>query len=141
MYALKAGILIESVLAILTFIFAQQITWLFTWSSESARIIDDLVLFLRVMWITFPATACGMISSALFQGTGKGLAALIMTLIRTLVFTVPFAWFLGIFLKKGLLGIWIGMVLAGIVYTPIAYGWVVTYIRKLREGDGVSPRI
>ena len=49
MYALKAGVLVEGFLALLTLIFATQITWIFTWSVATAGIIDDLILFLRVI--------------------------------------------------------------------------------------------
>lgn len=134
-YALKGGVLIESVLALVTFIFAAHITWIFTWSEESARIINDLTLFLQVVWVVFPTVAFGMLSSAMFQGAGKGLNALIMTLVRTLIFTVPFAWFFGIFLDGGLLGVWIGMVVAGFASVPIAFGWATWYLRKLRKSE------
>lgn len=137
-YALKASVLIESVLALLTFIFAAQITWIFTWSKESSRIISDLTLFLQVIWLLLPTVAFGMLSSAMFQGVGKGLNALIITLIRTLVFTVPFAWFLGIYLDWGLVGIWIGMVAAGIAYIPIGFGWAILYVRKLGRSKHIS---
>jgi len=130
-YALKAGVLTEIALALIILIFASQITWIFTWSKGSARIVSDLILFLRVLWLLLPTVAFGMLSSAMFQGVGKGLNALIMTVIRTLVFTVPFAWFLGIYLDWGLRGIWIGMVAAGIAYIPIAFGWAISCMRKL----------
>jgi putative MATE family efflux protein len=98
LFALKAGVLVECVLAVLTFLFASQITWIFTWSEDTARIIGDLTQLLRVVWIFFPTVAFGMLSSAMFQGAGKGMTALIMTVLRTLVFTVPFVWFFGIVL-------------------------------------------
>ncbi|MFC1531921.1 MATE family efflux transporter [Thermodesulfobacteriota bacterium] len=140
MFALKAGIIVESILALLTLAFAPQITWIFTWSKESSRIVIDLILFLRVSCFFFPTVAFGMLSSAMFQGTGKGLNALIMTLIRTLVFTVPFAWFFGIYLGKGLLGVWIGMVVAGLAYIPIAFGWAYHYIGKLNKRGSLDHR-
>ncbi len=135
-YALKIGVLTEIVLALIVLVFATQITWLFTWSKESQLIIDDLVRFLRILWLLLPTVAVGMISSALFQGTGKGFNALVLTLIRTLVFTVPFAWFLGIHLGWGLTGIWKGIVAAGLFYVPIAFGWASCYLRKLSFSTG-----
>jgi Na+-driven multidrug efflux pump len=137
-YALKTGVLIEILLAILVFMFAAQITWVFTWSKESARIIDDLILFLRVVSIFFPSVAFGMLTASMFQGTGKGFYALTLTLIRTLVFTVPFAWLFGIFLDKGLLGVWIGMGVSGFAYIPIALGWAAWYLRGLNKGGGAD---
>jgi len=84
LYALKAGVLAEGVLSLVTFLFASQITWIFTWSKESARIVNDLIVFLRVVSILYPTAAFGMLSSAMFQGVGKGINALVMTLVRTL---------------------------------------------------------
>jgi len=133
LYALKAGVLAEIVLALIILIFAPQITWIFTWSKATTRIVGDLVLFLRICWLLLPTVAFGMLSSALFQGVGKGFYALIMTLVRTLVFTVPFAWFLGVYMGWELRGVWIGMVAAGMAYIPIAFGWAILYIHKLKR--------
>jgi len=132
LFALKMGVLVESVFAVLTFLFASQITWVFTWSEETARIIGDLTQFLRVICILFPTVAVGMLSTAMFQGAGKGLTALIMTILRTLVFTVPCVWFFGIVLEGGLLGVWNGLVVSGLIYVPIAFGWSTSYLRKLK---------
>ncbi len=127
-YALKVGVLAEMLLTVVTFLFAAQIAWVFTWSKESARIVGDLVVFLRLICILFPTVAVGMLSSAMFQGVGKGVNALLMTLVRTLVFTVPLAWLFGIRLHWGLPGVWIGMVTAGLSYIPIAFGWAMWYL-------------
>ena len=138
MFALKAGVLVEIVLAVLAIIFAAQITWIFTWSEDSARIINDLILFLRVIPIFLPAVAFGMLSSSLFQGVGKGFYALVITLIRTLVFTVPAVWFFGVFLDGGLLGIWIGMVVAGVAYIPVSFVWAYSYIQRLQKQSNLK---
>jgi len=130
LYALKTCVLVECILALVVFIFAKQITWIFTWSKESARIINDLTLFLKILCLILPTVAFGMLSSAMFQGVGQGFNALIMTLVRTFVFTIPFAWFFGIYLNRGLRGIWIGMVAAGIAYIPIVFGWAISHIWK-----------
>jgi Na+-driven multidrug efflux pump len=73
-----------------------------------------------------------MLSSGMFQGAGKGMYALGATLIRTIVFTVLFAWFLGIHLGWGLQGVWIGMAVAGVAYIPVVFGWAILYLRKLQ---------
>jgi len=84
----QAGVLFEGILALPAFTFATQISWIFAWSTKSTRIVGVLVLFLRILCLLLPAATFGMLSSAMFQSVGKGFYALIMTLIRTLVFTV-----------------------------------------------------
>ena len=132
-YALKTCVAVEGVFALLMVLFAAQITWVFTWSSDSERIVNDLVVCLRILWVLLPGTAFGMLSAAMFQGVGKGLYALMMTLLRTLVFTVPLAWLFGIQLDWGLRGVWIGMAVAGLSYAPIAYGWAILHMRRLER--------
>ncbi|MBW2623740.1 MAG: MATE family efflux transporter [Deltaproteobacteria bacterium] len=138
LFAIKLGVMIETGIALVTLLFASPITWIFTWSGESARLADDLVLFLRMIWVFYPGVAFGMLSGAMFQGAGKGLNALIMTLIRTLVFNVPFAWFFGVYLDRGLKGVWIGMILASLAYIPIAFGWAYSYLQRLKNRAGLE---
>ncbi len=131
-YALKTGVTIELLLAAIIIIFAPQITWIFTWSEESELLVPELLNFLRILWILLPTVPFGMLSSGLFQGTGKGVYALMATLIRTIVFTIPFAWFLGIHLGQGLQGVWIGLACAGLAYIPVVFGWASHYLKRLQ---------
>jgi len=138
LYALKACVVLEGVFALVMVTFAPQLVWIFTWSAESGRIVNDLVECLRILWVVLPAAAFGMLSSAMFQGVGRGLYALTMTLLRTLVFTVPLAWFFGVKLDWGLRGVWIGMAVAGISYVPIAFGWAMLHMRRLARNQEVA---
>ena len=95
-------------------------------------LVPELVKFLRILWIIFLTAPFGMLSSGLFQGTGKGVFALMTTLIRTIVFTVPFAWILGVYFNEGLHGVWIGMAAAALAYIPVVFTWAVLYLKKLR---------
>jgi putative MATE family efflux protein len=131
-YALRTGVMVEMALAAVMIVFARQITWIFTWSKESELLVPELVKFLRISWVLLPTVPFGMLSSGLFQGTGKGVFALGATVIRTILFTVPFAWFLGIHLNWGLQGVWIGMAAAGVAYIPIVFGWAVRYLKGLQ---------
>jgi putative MATE family efflux protein len=131
-FALKSGFVVELVLSLIVMIFAPQITWIFTWSKESDLLVPELIGFLRILWLLLPTVPFGMLTSGLFQGTGKGVFALICTLIRTIVFTVPFAWLLGVYFDWGLRGIWIGMAAAGVAYIPVVFGWGMFYLRRLK---------
>lgn len=131
-YALKMGVLVEMILAAAMVLFAPQITWIFTWSNESELLVPELEKFLRILWVLLPTVPFGMLSSGMFQGAGKGLYALGATLVRTIVFTVSFAWFLGIYLGLGLQGVWIGMAGAGVAYIPVVFGWATHYLQKLQ---------
>jgi len=131
LYALKIGILIETSIAVATFIFAPVITAAFTQSSDTARIGNDITTFLRIICIFYPATAFGMLSSALFQGVGKGIYSLLATLLRTIVLIVPLAWMFAVLFGWGLAGAWWGLVIANIIGGAITYLWVKIYVKRL----------
>lgn len=134
-YAIKIGLLIELVVAAATFILAPQITAAFTQAEEGPRIADDLILFLRITCIFYPMVSFGMFSSAMFQGTGKGMSALIATILRTLILTVPLVFVFGISLNMGLAGVWWGLVTGNILGSLVAFTWGRLYVRRMKESQ------
>jgi putative MATE family efflux protein len=132
MYAIKIGVIIELGMAVITFILAPQIAWLFTFTKESVRIRADLINFLRIMCIFFPAVSPGMLSSAMFQGTGKGSHSLALTFIRTILLSVPLAYCFAIILDLHLTGLWWGVVLGNSLGAIIAFTWGRIYVSRLK---------
>ncbi len=129
LYALKIGVLVESALAVVTFAAAPLIVLLFTWSKDASRLVDDLVTFLRIFWLIYPAMAVGMVTASLFQGVGRGTVSLTLTILRTVVFSVPLAWLFGIALDGGLAGVWWGMVVANVVFVVVPLAWARSFLR------------
>jgi Na+-driven multidrug efflux pump len=73
-----------------------------------------------------------MLSSAMFQGTGKGTYSLIVTFIRTLLLSVPLAYGFSAILGLQLTGLWWGIVLGNSLGAMIAFTWGRMYVRRLR---------
>ena len=132
MYAIRIGLMIELVAGVLTFILAPQIAGLFTMAEESLRIRLDLIIFIRTICIYYPSTAFGMLSSAMFQGTGKGLYSLTVTLIRTIILAAPLAYIFAVLLNMNLSGIWWGIVAGNVTASVIAFAWGRHFINRLR---------
>jgi len=130
-YALKIGIAIEVLIAIVTFVLAPQITAMFTHAEGAARITNDLVVFLRIVSLFYPAVAFGMFSSAMFQGAGKGVNAFIVTIIRTVALTPAFSVLFALILGMGLPGVWLGIVVGNTIGAMVAFLWARAYIRTL----------
>jgi putative MATE family efflux protein len=137
-YALKIGIIIETSIAIVTFIFAPVITLAFTISSDMAHLGNDITTFLRIICIYYPATAFGMLSSSLFQGVGKGLYSLIVTILRTIILIIPLAWIFGVILGWGLVGAWWGLVVANIIGSAITFIWAKLYVNGLLKSSPLA---
>ena len=130
-YAVKMGLVIELLMAVLTFAFAPWIVKAFTWSEGSSHLYDDLVIFVRIMCIFYPFVAFGMLSSSAFQGMGKGVQALLATILRTIILTAVCSYVLGIVLDLGLVGIWFGIFLGNSIGSMVAFTWAKLTIRKL----------
>jgi Na+-driven multidrug efflux pump len=135
LYALKIGIIIETLIAIATFIFAPIITLAFTASSDMARYGNDITTFLRIICLYYPAIAFGMLSSSLFQGVGKGLYSLIATILRTIILIIPLAWTFGVIFGWGLAGAWWGLVVANIIGSAVTFIWAKLYVNGLLKSS------
>ena len=133
LYAVKIGVVIEAVIALLTVLLASQITAVFTQAEEAERIAEDLTVYFRIVALFYPGVAFGMFSSSLFQGTGKGFNALTVTIVRTLVLGTPLAAIFAFNLHMDLQGVWWGMVVGNVSGSLLAFSWAVIYIRRLRD--------
>ena len=140
-YALKIGIVIEIFLATATFLFSPQITAIFTRAKGALRIADDLVFFLKIICLFYPATAFGMFSSSMFQGVGKGINALILTIIRTIILTLLFSVLFTFTLDMGLAGVWFGILVGNTLGGIISFFWAKKYINSLILATITSPNV
>ncbi len=131
LYAIKIGFAIEAVIAAATFIFAPAIAALFTQSKEAVHIAPDLIIFIRIVSLFYVAVPFGMFSSSLFQGAGKGMYALFVTILRTLILTPLFAVIFAFNFDWGLVGIWWGLVAANTIGSAVAFLWARLYMWRL----------
>ncbi|WP_370574933.1 MATE family efflux transporter [Methanomethylovorans sp.] len=131
-YAVKVGIVIETGIAVFTFFLAPYIAAVFTQAESAAHITGDITNFLKIAFLFYPTTAMGLLSSSLFQGTGKGASSLIATIIRSLILTPLFAFLFSYYLGMGLTGVWWGLVFGNVLGSIMTFGWVYLYVRKLQ---------
>jgi putative MATE family efflux protein len=90
-FSIMLGVAISLAVSAITFIFAQQIALIFSYSPESAHLMPEIALFLATMCFFYPFVPPGIMSSSIFQATGKGLTSLIITVMRNLAFIAVFA--------------------------------------------------
>jgi putative MATE family efflux protein len=134
---IKIGLIIEGFIAVTTFVLAPHIAGLFIWSSASARIENDLTLFLRIMACLYLSAPFARASMATFIGSGKSQYAMAVALMQTLIVIPPFTYFCGKFLEIGLSGIWIGLVAGNWIVALMTFIWAKMYIRRLYYQKGM----
>lgn len=123
LYAIKLGFTIELGIVALIMILAPQLSYLFTYSKGTARISGDLTEALRWLVWFLPSVPFGMLTSAMFQGIGRGENSLAVTILRTLIMQVFFSYLFGISLEFGIVGVWWGIVLGNVTAAAISFVW------------------
>ena len=137
LYGIKAGFAVELAIATLVFILAPQLSHLFTYSKGAAHISGDLIDALRWLVWFVPGVPFGRLTSAMFQGIGRGENALAVTILRTVVMQASFCYLFGIWLGFGILGIWWGIVLGNLTAAAVSFAWGRLTVQKLRFQSGL----
>jgi Na+-driven multidrug efflux pump len=134
-YATKVGIGVAVLTAVLTFVFAPEISVLFAYSPESASLAPTITAFLQVMCLFYLFMPPGFMASSIFQAVGRGMTSLSLTLLRELIFVVLFAYLFAFVLDFGEPGIWWGIVAGDMLGSLIGYTWGRVYVTRLGDGD------
>ena len=138
-YSIKIALIIAIIISISLFVLAPQISQIFSFNEASTNIISEMTQFLRITTVLYLFSAIGITSASLFRGVGKGLNALIITILRSLIFQILFSYILAIQLGFGEIGVWYGIVLGIATGNTIAFIWGQLYIKKLikKEKKGI----
>lgn len=130
-YSIQLGIAISLFISAITFVFASQIALIFSYSADSAHLAPEIAAFLATMCLFYPFVPPGIMSSSVFQATGRGVTSLVIQVMRNLAFIAVFAWLFGIALGFGEHGVWWGIVAGDILGGLIAYIWARYFISRL----------
>lgn len=132
-YSAKIGVIIALVTSLLTYIFAHNIASIFTYSSQSSFMAPSIANFLQVMFLFFILVPLGITASSVFQGMGKGITSLLLTVIRELIFISFFAYLFAFVFGLGSYGVWWAIVIGSGLGCTLAYLWATFYINRLRK--------
>ncbi|MCU0631862.1 MAG: MATE family efflux transporter [Methanolinea sp.] len=130
-YAIRLGTIIAGGMAIVIFIFANQLAYLFAYTESTAYIAPRIALFLQVISLLLIFIPAGMMSLSVFQGTGRGMTSLVINILRNVAFVAVGVLILGVLLGYGETGVWAGIVLGNILGSGVAYLWARFFISRL----------
>ncbi|WP_458456996.1 MATE family efflux transporter [Methanobrevibacter sp.] len=132
-YSIKLGFLISIGLGAIMFIFSSQIATMFSYTQASASMSPQIATAISVLSLFVLAIPHGMMSSMMFQGVGKGVYSLLITLLRSLILESVFAYMFCFIFGWGLRGIYAGVVFGCFVGGTVGYIWAKLFIRKFKE--------
>ncbi|MES2544484.1 MAG: MATE family efflux transporter [Bacteroidota bacterium] len=119
--AISSGVLISATIYVLVFIFAEQLTSIFT---EDQKVLRDTPNAIRWIFATSAIIVVQLIGSAYFQAIGKAKPSLLLTLSKQGIFLIPLLLILPNFF--GIFGVWLSFPIADILATLVT----VYFLRK-----------
>ncbi len=128
--ALEYSTLFLVVSILLVFIFADNLAGIFTTNKE---VITGTAYYLRITAIAYAATAIAIISGAVLQGLAKAHLSLMFAFLRFFVITIPAIMIFAYFLNLKEIGIWIAILVAGIIVAIFGYWYVMREIKKIKN--------
>ncbi|MPW38378.1 MATE family efflux transporter [Thermococcus sp. 101 C5] len=138
LYAIKLAFMIELAVVAFIMLFAPQVSYLFTYSESALVIKEELIKALRTLPVFLVLTPFGMMTSAMFQGIGEGEKSLILTIFRTVIMQIGFAYLFASYTDLGLRGVWLGIVLGNMTAALVGFTWGRIRVRHLKETFGSS---
>ncbi len=132
-YSIKLGFLISVLLGAVMFIFSSQIATMFSYTEASAALSPQIAQAISVLSLFVLAIPHGIMSSMMFQGVGKGIYSLLITLLRSLILESVFAYIFCFIFGWGLTGIYAGVVFGCFVGGTLGYIWAKLFIRKFAQ--------
>jgi putative MATE family efflux protein len=132
-YSIKIGFAVSIILGAIMFIFSTQIATMFSYTEASASLSPQIATAISVLSLFVLAIPHGMMSSMMFQGVGKGIYSLLITLLRSLILESVFAYLFCFIFGWGLTGIYAGVVFGCFVGGTVGYIWAKFFIRKFKQ--------
>jgi|Deesub1362A_J573_1020465.scaffolds.fasta_scaffold00534_3 putative MATE family efflux protein len=133
LHAVKLTALIEVFIVSAMIITAPKIAFVFTYSEASVRIYQELVNAMRILPAFLLFTPMGMMTVAMFQGIGRGENSLAITILRTIILQLSFAYIFAFLFGFGFYGVLIGVTIGNITASLIAFTWGTLTVRKLEK--------
>lgn len=119
-YAMKISLVIMGLAGLLFFLIAEYLMMIFT---SDPQVIMSGAEYIRIVVLSYPFAAIGITIYSSFQGAGKGIPALVLTLLRVILISVPIAYVLTFMYGFGATGVWIAVSLASIISAIVSLVW------------------
>jgi putative MATE family efflux protein len=132
-YSVKLALGVASITGLIIYVFASNIASIFAYSTQSSFMAPSIAAFLQVMCLFIIIVPLGIVASSIFQGMGRGVTSLILTIIREVLFISVFAYFISFVLGIGEHGVWWGIVIGGAFGCAIAFVWATRFIKGLKK--------
>ncbi|WP_405269422.1 MATE family efflux transporter [Methanobrevibacter sp.] len=132
-YGVKLGLISSVIICSFFFIFAEPLSFIFSYSASSAVLSARVVEALRILCFFILFMPFGILAGNIFQSMGKGTMSLILTILRTFILEVLFAGLFAFVFDLADIGIYMGIVCGMSIGSIIGFAYVNYYLNKHRS--------
>ncbi|MBR0271390.1 MAG: MATE family efflux transporter [Methanobrevibacter sp.] len=132
-YGVKLGLISSVIICAFFFVFAEPLSFIFSYSTDSSVLAPRVVDALRILCFFVLLMPLGVMAGNLFQSMGKGTISLVLTVLRSFILEVIFAGLFGFIFGLGDIGIYAGLVSGMAVGSLIGYIYINYYLKKHRS--------
>lgn len=129
-YSAILGIISSIIICSIFFVFAEQLSFIFSYSADSAILAPRVVDALRILCFFILLMPLGVISGNLFQAMGKGTISLVLTILRSFILEVIFAGIFAFVFDWADIGIYTGLVCGMMCGSIVSYLYINYYLKK-----------
>ena len=129
-YGLKLGMISSVIVCSFLFIFADPLSFIFSYSSDSSVLAPKVVEALRILCFFLLFMPFGVLSGNIFQAMGKGTFSLLITVLRSFILEVIFAGIFAFILGLGAVGVYWGLVCGMTLGSIVGYIFINYYLNK-----------
>ena len=129
-YGVKLGLISSIIICSFFFIFAEPLSFIFSYSASSSVLASRVVEALRILCFFILFMPLGIVAGNIFQSMGKGTISLILTILRTFILEVVFAALFAFAFDLADVGIYIGIVCGMTLGSIVGYVYINYYLNS-----------
>jgi len=115
------GFIFLTIIGIITFVFAKQISTIFI--PEELETIKSSALFIKIMSLTFGFIGIQMALNGAFRGSGNTIISMVLSIISLWILRFPIAYILSKHTSLAIVGLWVAFPIANIIASIITIIW------------------
>ncbi|AMD17488.1 multidrug transporter MatE [Methanobrevibacter sp. YE315] len=132
-YGAKLGLISSIIICSIFFIFAEPLSFIFSYSASSSVLASRVVEALRILCFFILLMPLGILAGNIFQAMGKGTMSLALTMLRSFILEILFAGLFAFVFNMVDIGIYIGIVCGMSLGSIIGFIHVNVYLKIHRD--------
>ena len=132
-YGVKLGLISSVIICSFFFIFAEPLSFIFSYTADSSVLASSVVESLRILCFFILLMPLGVLAGNIFQSMGKGTLSLLITILRSFILEVIFAGLFAFIFNLLDIGIYWGLVCGMALGSVIGYIFVNYYLNSHKD--------